>query len=328
MQKNRNHSEIGEKRFLWRQMTQSSDINNEIFQKTSLRIVSRRKNETENIGEKIEAKKKELLQNQANHEELLAELSRQNRNTQKIATLVLRGIKNEFLKNITNKDNKSSNGFHDENITRSTIENLWKDLQKNLDVIQCKNLAKEVSQMLQTMQHNEESFTKNSMMSATLQKVTQLFSEEADNTRWKKAEDDWKQQKKELAKVFSAQKLGNKKLKSENALESFLENLDELSPDDRWKIANKILKTKNISPNNLNELADYIASVDKDLARKIDSKELFNFNEEKNIDETKKSWWSKLTPRLSVVLIWLLLLFLALVVCFLIFQNFVKVENL
>ena len=76
-----------------------------------MRIISRGEKETENILEKIEAKKKELLQNQAEHEELLAELSKQNCDMQKIAALVSREIKNEFLKN------ESGNGFHDKNIT-------------------------------------------------------------------------------------------------------------------------------------------------------------------------------------------------------------------
>ncbi|MBU1089757.1 hypothetical protein KKF38_03115 [Patescibacteria group bacterium] len=359
MQKNKNHFEIGEKRFLWRQIIQQPDISNEIFQRTSLRITSRRKKEAENISDKIEAKKEELLRNQAEHEELLVELSKQNCDTQKIATLVLREIKNEFLKNIVNENNKFDNGFCDENVTRSMIENLWKDLQKNLDVIQCKNLAKEVLQMLPAMQQGDENIPEihfnNSLMSVTLQKITQVFSEESDNARWQKAEDDWRQQKKGLEKIFASKKSAeegeqnvdgrgliknnaqgfkNKKIGGRNAVESFLENLDDLSPENRWKIAEKILKSidprsiSGISPNNLKELAEYIASIDRSFARKINLENLLGAHKTKTVDKPKKSWWSLIADFFKNKLVWLLLLFLVVVVGFLIFENFSKVENL
>ncbi|MFH1545925.1 MAG: hypothetical protein ABIE14_00930 [Patescibacteria group bacterium] len=357
MQKKKNHSEIGEKRFLWRQVIQQSDIKNEIFQRTSLRITSRRKEETENISDKVEAKKKELSQDQAEHEELLAELAKQDCDAKKIATLVVREIKNEFLNN--RDDNFSGvKNFYDENSVRGAIKNLWKDLQKNLNVIQCKNLAKEISQMLRAMQDDEnflEINFKNSTMSAVLQKVTQLFSEEAENARWEKAEDDWRQQKKGLEKIFASKKSAeegeqnvdgrgliknnaqgfkNKKIGGRNAVESFLENLDDLSPENRWKIAEKILKSidprsiSGISPNNLKELAEYIASVDRSFARKINLENLLGAHKTKTVDKPKKSWWSLIADFFKNKLVWLLLLFLVVVVGFLIFENFFKVENL
>lgn len=202
MQINKNHFAIGEKRFLWRQVIQRSNANDEIFQETSLRVISLERKEKGNIFEKVEAKKKELLQNQAEHEELLEELAKQGGDTKKIAALVLREIKNNFLGNDANEN-------CDENITRSTIKNLWNDLQKNLDAVQCKNLAKEVLRALQTATAqrdrdlNEDLFAenfaaeKNKKTSQGLQVIAQVFSEEADSAQLKKAKEDWQRQKKE-----------------------------------------------------------------------------------------------------------------------------------
>ena len=414
-------------------------MNDEVFQRTSLRIISAKKKKNGSTSERIEARKKELLRDQAEHKELLAELSKQNHDAEKIAVLVSQKIKNELLRDTTSKDFEN---FHDENIIRSSIENLWKALGRNLDVAQCEDLAEKVIQTLQATPYNSVNILE-IKSSTTLKEITQFFLEEAQDVRLKKAKASWKHQKKELEKIFSVRKSENKKLEREsiqdteneklrentrdaknkestkndtfdtkseklkkieneelvrksvqnaenerlreeneelineraqhlkneklaieeltkknalyaeseeklrktknenlqeniqntrnktstknNASELFLENLSKLSPEDRWKIAEKILGNINtqdisgISSSKLKALADYIASIDKDFARKINLEDLLDTDEKEIFDESKKSQQSITTNFFKKIfrskLFWLLLI-LVLIVSF------------